>query len=62
MNFQKEIKKAYKKTPVWELDELLLEESKWKRKRTIASNKLEIVRLKINGFIKELAIKNVKGE
>lgn len=48
-------KKAYRKSPLYGLDKLLAEESKWKRKQTIARNKLEEVRDKINKLAKELA-------
>lgn len=48
-------KKAYRKSPLYGLDKLLAQESRWKRKQTIARNKLEEVRDKINKLAKELA-------
>lgn len=44
------IRKIYRKTPVYQLKVLLEEESRWSRKLTIAQNKLEYVRMKINKF------------
>lgn len=49
------IRKARKGNPVDALARLLAEESRWKRKRTIADNKLASVRDKINQFAKEQA-------
>jgi hypothetical protein len=44
------IRKIYRKTPVYQFKVLLEEESRWSRKLTIAQNKLEYVRMKINKF------------
>ena len=40
----------FKKTPAGKLEALFAEETRWKRKLTIASNKLEHVRRRINCF------------
>ena len=57
-----EIQKAYRKTPMYQLDVLLKEETKWSRKQTIAQNKLAIVRRKITKFAKEQTTKATKKE
>lgn len=49
------IRRARKGNPVDALGKLLAEESRWKRKRTIADNKLASVRDKINQFAKDRA-------
>lgn len=46
-------KKAYRSSDQYKLDQLLEEETRWKRKLTIASNKLQDVRDRINKFAKE---------
>ena len=53
-NLRQEIKKAYSKTPMYKLDVLLSEETKWSRKLTIAQNKLDHVRMRINKHAKEV--------
>lgn len=60
MSLQSEMKKVYKKTRVYELDLLLAEESKWNRRQTISSNKLDHVRLKINRLAADLARKETQ--
>lgn len=51
----REVRKAYRATDKYRLDRLLAEESRWKRKVTIASNKLAAVRNQINKLAAELA-------
>lgn len=46
-------RKAYLASETYKLDQLLEEETRWKRKLTIASNKLQDVRDRINKFAKE---------
>jgi hypothetical protein len=41
----------FKKTPRGQLQVLFDEQSRWKRKLTIAENKLEAVRRQIDGFV-----------
>ena len=53
MNLRREMKKVYKKTKLYRLDQLFKEERKWKRRKTIANNKLEIVRKKISKLCQE---------
>lgn len=55
-------KKAYRSTKVFQLDQLLELESKWKRKVTIASNKLADVREQITKLAKEMAQDSVKPQ
>jgi hypothetical protein len=55
----KAVKKAYRATDRYKLDKLLAEESRWKRKVTISTNKLAEVREEINKLAKELT--EVKG-
>lgn len=50
----KEAKKAYKNSNMKKLDDLLAEQSRWKRKLTIATNKLADVRLSIDALACEL--------
>lgn len=52
-------RKSYLASSVGKLDKLLEEESRWKRKVTIASNKLASVRREINEMAIELAKKEV---
>lgn len=54
------VRKAYKSGPVWQVDKLLAEESRWKRKATIATNKLAAVRRKLNTLAVELAQELIK--
>lgn len=49
----KATRKAYRQSRQYELDQLLAEESRWKRKSTIAQNKLADVRNRINKFAQE---------
>lgn len=51
----KATKAAYRASDVYKLDQLLEEETRWKRKATIAQNKLADVRERINKLAKELA-------
>ncbi len=51
----REMRKAYKSSEVAEYDRLIAEERRWKRKATIAGNKLADVREDINQFAKRLA-------
>ena len=53
-NLRQEIQSAYRKTPMFKLDTLLAEETKWSRKQTIAQNKLDHVRMRINKYAKEM--------
>ena len=52
-NLRQEIARVYKKTPMYQLEVLMKEESKWSRKLTIAQNKLDYVRMKINKFAQQ---------
>ena len=62
-SLKSEIRKAYKKTPMFALDQLLEQESYWRKKETIAKNKLLKVRKKINSLAVELAKQNIeRGE
>ena len=47
--------KAYRRSPKYVLDQLLAQENRWKRKATIAQNKLVQVRNRINAFATSLA-------
>lgn len=51
----KATKAAYRASEVFKLEQLLEEETRWKRKATIAQNKLADVRERINRLAKELA-------
>lgn len=42
--------KAHEATPIGQLEALFAEETRWRRKATIAENKLASVRERINGF------------
>jgi hypothetical protein len=48
-------RKAYKSTRTYEVRQLLAEEARWRKKATIARNKLESVRLKLRWKAEELA-------
>lgn len=50
VNATRKARSAHAKTPLGQLEKLLAEESKWKRRLTIASNKLAEVRWDINEF------------
>lgn len=49
------IKRAYRQTAAYQIERLLAEESKWKRRETIARNKLTRVRSKISAVAGHLA-------
>jgi hypothetical protein len=51
----KELKKAYQSSDTFKVDELLAEQSRWSRKRTIAENKLADVRRRMDALLQELA-------
>ena len=53
-NFKRHIKAAIKSSPTYKLESLLAEETKWGRKLTIAQNKLDDVRRRINKYAKGL--------
>jgi len=53
-------KKALRESSVGKLDALLAEQSFWKRRETIARNKLAELRGEIETFAKELAQKEFK--
>lgn len=61
-NLRREIARVYKKTPMYRLEVLLKEESKWSRKLTIAQNKLIAVRKKITKFAQEQTTQNTRKE
>lgn len=48
------MKAAYRNSKQYEWDQLIAEESRWKRKLTIAANKLTDVRNRINAFAGEM--------
>lgn len=54
-------KKAYRASRCYKLHQLLAEESRWKRKLTIASNKLADVRRELNQYTAEL-IQELEGK
>jgi len=54
-------KKAYRLSAVGQLDRLLVEQRKWKRRKTIADSKLCLVRTLIENFALELAKEKVKS-
>lgn len=56
----KAVKKAYRSSELYAVEQLLAEQSRWQRKRTIADNKLADVRKRIDEKLKELA--TPKGE
>lgn len=51
----KAMRKTYKASELFAVDQLLAEQSRWQRKRTIAENKLADVRRRIDDKLKELA-------
>lgn len=53
-SFKKIIRDVYKKSNKYKVDKLLEEETRWKRKKTIAENKLVATRKKINSLLIEL--------
>lgn len=52
----RQMRKAYRSTRVYQVDKLLDEQRRWKRKQTIATNKLEAVRKKLE----KLAIEHAR--
>ena len=59
----KKVRREWRKTPAGRLQTLLEEERKWKRRATIAANKLSEVRLAINDFAaKQCVNPNEKSE
>lgn len=56
----KAVKKAYRSSELYAVEQLLAEQSRWQRKRTIAENKLADVRKRIDEKLKALA--TPKGE
>jgi hypothetical protein len=57
MNFgiKTAIRKAYKGTKLCQFEKLLAEQSRWNRKFTIAGNKLDATRRKIDKLSREMA-------
>lgn len=53
-------KKAFKATKLYRLQQLIEEERRWKRKQTIARNKLDEVRDKIEAMATEMAKSEVQ--
>lgn len=49
-----EAKRAYRVTAMAEYDKLMAEQSRWKLKRTIATNKLNYVRERIDSLLKQM--------
>ncbi len=56
----KSMKQTYRSSRQYELDKLLEEESRWKRKVTIATNKLAEVRRRMDAFTLEVVGENTK--
>lgn len=54
-SFKRTVRKAYLSTAVAKMDRLLADERRWKRKLTIAQNKLHVCRRRINEFAEQLA-------
>jgi len=54
----KRVRREWRKTPPGKLQSLLDEQSKWKRRQTIADNKLAQVRKEIECLARELAEKS----
>lgn len=54
------MRKAYRNSKQKTLDDLLREESRWKRKLTIAQNKLSDVRGNINKLCQEIVTASIK--
>jgi len=54
-HFQKQVRKAYLSTAVGKMDKLFAEERRWKRKMTLAQNKLASARRRINDYAMNLA-------
>lgn len=51
----KAARKAYRESELCAVDQMLNEQSRWLRKRTIAENKLADVRRRLDAKLKELA-------
>lgn len=51
----KQLKKAYRTSELYEVDKLFIEQTRWQRKLTIASNKLADVRRRLDAKLKDLA-------
>ena len=62
MKLQTAALKAYKTTDVYKLEKLLTEQSRWKRKLTIATNKLAEVRSDIESLASRLAMEKHGGD
>lgn len=58
----KAMRKAYRESKQCELDNLLAEETRWKRKATIAQNKLSDVRDRINKFAQAAILPEPKAD
>lgn len=56
----KSMKQTYRSSRQYQLDKLLEEESRWKRKITIATNKLAEVRRRMDAFTLEVVAENSK--
>lgn len=56
------LRKAYRSTSQSVLDRLKIQESKWKRKQTIARNKLEEVRAEITALTEDLCRRELAPE
>lgn len=54
--FRASVAKAYNATEVAQLRALFAEQTKWNRRATIARNKLEAIRSKIDGIAEKLAL------
>lgn len=50
-----EAKKAYRATPLYQIDKLLKDEQRWRRKETIARNKLDTIQHVIRETLREMA-------
>lgn len=55
------MRKAYRESDVSRVDKLMAEQTRWKRKRTIAENKLEDIRYRIDNLLEELAQPKKEG-
>lgn len=56
----KEMRRVYRSSNQKRLDDLLREESRWKRKLTIAQNKLADVRANLNKLAQEIVIASIR--
>lgn len=50
-----EARKAYRATDLYKVELLLIQESRWRRKETIARNKLETIQHVIRETLREMA-------